>query len=109
RAAVADHFWQRRKHVSTLSHEISPTRQSIGVLPQLTRYSLAFEKCPLPIKPRGAESGEGCGLCSTRCRRLSIKAPFFCAYEPQRRKTIFSRFFSSAAIAASVKRSQPRP
>ena len=53
--------------------------QSIGAWPWRANQVLAAEKWPQPRKPRCAESGEVCGARSTRWRRASIIAPFFCA------------------------------
>lgn len=49
--------------------------QSIGACPWRARYSLAAEKWPQPMKPRCADSGEGCGALSTRWRRGSMTLP----------------------------------
>src|SRR5690606_3869998 len=83
-AFLAERARQRHHSPRKLSHLSKAdcagyTLQSIGFFPCACKYSLTFEKCPLPIKPRCADSGEGCGDLSTKCLRASINWPFFCA------------------------------
>lgn len=51
--------------------------QSMGFLPDFCSSSLALEKCLHPKNPLYTDSGEGCAVCSTWCRFLSMALPFF--------------------------------
>ena len=57
-------------HRCSSPHGRGGRRQSIGGRPLSRRYSLAREKCPQPMNPRCADSGDGCGALSTRCRAV---------------------------------------
>ena len=42
----------------------------------------AFEKCWQPEKPRYTDNGDGWGAINTACFVVSMRARFFCAYDP---------------------------
>ena len=83
--------------------------QSIGVCPDFTKSSFAFEKHLQPKKPLYAERGLGWGAQSLTCSGLSIAAAFARALAPHSKNTIGVSFLLSSAIIRSVKLSQPLP
>ena len=61
------------------SNALVGSDQSIGFAPVPANHRLAAEKCPHPMNPRCADSGDGWGALRTQWRCESISLPLACA------------------------------